>query len=196
MPRSRWPRRARRAASHLPTPLTPSSTPADTVSYLHDAAVTLVALCAAHNACASALLSPDHGALLAAVARTHDALLPQLAAALQQPAAAAAAAEPGSAGAPARLARLRSRLQQLAAVLLVGAFTRPLQRGGRGENGGGRGQNGGAAERAAESAECRGSELMTLVLSVSDPDAGSAQLLAAANTALRIDVDVAAAMRA
>ncbi|KAG1673230.1 hypothetical protein FOA52_013110 [Chlamydomonas sp. UWO 241] len=189
----------------------------DTLAYVRDTALTLAATAACHPPAGAALLSAQHGpALIGALSKVHDVLLPQpspdrrvvenarrsadadMAAALRQPVVASACGV-SPAAAAASVASLRTRLQQLAALLLRCAFLRGPSGGlstSHGGEGGGVGSTGGGG---GVSADQRGADLLTIVLSVcGDRDTTAPvrdQLLVAANDSFGLGTDVAAAMQ-
>ncbi len=74
------------------------TSPSDAVDYLRDATLTLAVFIACYSPAATALLQPDHGALLCTLATAHDRLLPQLARVFSQPSAGSKQLQPPAAG--------------------------------------------------------------------------------------------------
>lgn len=81
-------------------------------------------------------------------------------------------------------------------AIASGSDGNALAGGSSSSSGSGRGKvSSNSGSSSVHEAESRGSDLMTLLLSVSDPDGGRDQLLPAANTVFHLDADVAAALK-
>ncbi|GIL51207.1 hypothetical protein Vafri_7281, partial [Volvox africanus] len=145
----------------------------DAMDYLRDAILTLTAFVACYSPAATALLQPDHGALLCTLASAHDRLLPLLARVFSQPTAqlpkqqsgkggsaeqGAAAAGSGNGGndTQGKLSQVAAGLRRLGYLLLLSNSCRTVPQGGRREN-----------KSVQQVSEVRGNELMSLLMAVS-----------------------------